>query len=387
MYINFWYPIASGEVVTNKEPHRAEVLGVKLVAFRDDAGNAHVLADTCIHRGGSLGKGWVKDNCVVCPYHGWRFDEDGKCVGIPTFADDEKPPARAKVDSYPVQEKYGIVFAFLGDLAEEERPPLREIPEWSQEGWRANKLVVFEIDAYYERSMENGLDPSHNEFVHPTQGSPTISQDLKREPLEVQDVPWGSEFIVNFENEVTGTEALGGHYKLEPEVLAGSGHIGPNQMITWINFSKDHRFSQYFFEAPINENRTRVFFVNMRSWLLEPENDNRITKVNMLIAQEDIDLLEELDPVRTPNSPSEEVLVRSDGAITRYRECLKEWTSRGWRIDMKSLSEQRGDRAFAIPSPARKTSKNWVQKPIPLVSAGKTSNNRVQKPIPLVSAV
>jgi len=367
MYINFWYPIASSEEVTNKEPHRTEVLGVKLVVYRDDASNAHVLADTCIHRGGSLGKGWIRDNCVVCPYHGWRFDEAGKCVDIPTLASDEKPPARAKVDSYPVQEKYGIVFAFLGDLPEEERPPLRDVPEWEQEGWRANKLVVFEVGAFYERSMENGLDPSHNEFVHPAQGSPTISQDLKRKPLEVENIPWGSEFIVNFENEVKGTEALGEKDTLVPEVIAGSGHVGPNQMITWINFSKENRFSQYFFEAPINEQRTRIFFVNMRSWLLEPEHDDRITKVNLLIAQEDIDILEELDPIRTPDSPSEEVLVRSDGAVTRYRECLKDWTDRGWRIDLKSLREQRGDRAFAIPSPSRRTSKNWVQKTVPLV--------------------
>ena len=92
-------------------------------------------------------------------------------------------------------------------------------------------------------------------------------------------------------------------------------------------------------------------------------------KVNLLIAQEDIDILEELDPVRTPETAAEEVLVRSDGAVTKYREYLKQWTDKGWRIDLKSLREQRGDRAFAIPSPARKTSKNWVQKTVPLIPA------------------
>jgi len=304
---------------------------------------------------------------VVCPYHGWRFDKDGKCTEIPTLAADEKPPARAKVDSYPTQEKYGIVFAFLGDLPEAERPPLRGVPEWDQEGWRANKLAIFEVGAFYERSMENGLDPSHNEFVHPAQGSPTMNDELKRRPMEVSDVPWGSEFLVKFDNEVKGTEALGEQDTLVPEVEAGSGHIGPNQMITWINFSEKNKFSQYFYEAPINEGRTRVFFVNMRSWLLDPKNDDRIAKVNLAIAQEDIDILQELDPVRTPDRPSEEILVRSDGAVIKYREYLQQWTDKGWRIDMKSLQQQRGDRAFAIPSPARRNEKNWVQKAIPLV--------------------
>src|SRR5690606_2687600 len=122
MYINFWYPVARSDEVSSDKPFRAELLGMRFVAFRDHAGRPFVLSDVCIHRGGSLGKGWVRDDAVVCPYHGWRFGGDGRCRHIPTLPD-ETPPARAKVDSYPVQEKYGIVFAFLGDLPEEERPP------------------------------------------------------------------------------------------------------------------------------------------------------------------------------------------------------------------------------------------------------------------------
>jgi phenylpropionate dioxygenase-like ring-hydroxylating dioxygenase large terminal subunit len=187
----------------------------------------------------------------------------------------------------------------------------------------------------------------------------------------MEDIPWGSKFLVRFDNKETGTEALADERTLSPaEVTAGSGFVGPNQMITWINFSEENKFSQYFFEAPVNEGLTRVFFVNMRSFMLEPENDQRLTKVNTIVAQEDIDILGELDPVRTPPTPSEEVLIRSDGAVSRYREGLREWTERGWRVDMRSLREQKGDRAFAIPCPARRTSKNWVQKTIPLLPEG-----------------
>ena len=58
MYINFWYPVCIANELTDNAPLRARILGLPLVAFRDHAGQAHVLADTCIHRGGSLGKGW-----------------------------------------------------------------------------------------------------------------------------------------------------------------------------------------------------------------------------------------------------------------------------------------------------------------------------------------
>ena len=129
MYINFWYPIIRSEDLGPDKPERAKVLGVNFVVFRDQEGRARVLSDTCVHRGGSLGGAWelgqnprVVNGCVVCPYHGWEYNGEGECTNIPSIGYGKKPPARAKVDAYPVQEKYGIVFAFLGDLPESERP-------------------------------------------------------------------------------------------------------------------------------------------------------------------------------------------------------------------------------------------------------------------------
>ena len=136
MYINFWYPILRSEDLGPGKPEKVKVLGCNLVAFRDDEGKAHVLSDTCTHRGASLGGGWslagkprIVNNCIVCPYHGWEFGGDGECKNIPSIGYGTKPPPRAKVDSYPVQEKYGLIHVFLGDLPEAERPPIIDIPE------------------------------------------------------------------------------------------------------------------------------------------------------------------------------------------------------------------------------------------------------------------
>jgi hypothetical protein len=103
--------------------------------------------------------------------------------------------------------------------------------------------------------------------------------------------------------------------------------------------------------------------------MLEPENDARLIKVNSIVAQEDIDILEELDPIRTPDSTTEEVLLPTDGAVLSYRKYLKRWKDMGWRIDLKTLRAERGDKAFAIPCPERRTSGNWVLSPVPLISA------------------
>jgi phenylpropionate dioxygenase-like ring-hydroxylating dioxygenase large terminal subunit len=159
MYINFWYPVCTTAELAAGAPKRAQVLGLPFVAFRDAQGTAQVLSDTCVHRGGSLGAGRVVAGRIACPYHGWQFDGTGRCTRIPSLGEEGPIPARAKVDSYPVVERYGIVFAFLGDLPEIGRCPPPEVAEWGQPGWRDSGLVVFDVGAYYERSIENGLDP------------------------------------------------------------------------------------------------------------------------------------------------------------------------------------------------------------------------------------
>jgi phenylpropionate dioxygenase-like ring-hydroxylating dioxygenase large terminal subunit len=161
MYINFWCPTVRSQDLEAGKAQRVKTLGVNLVAWRGEDGEAHIQVDTFVHRGGALSKGQVKDNCIVCPYHGWRFGPDGKAVLIRSLGPDAKLPARAKIDSYPAQEKYGIVFAFLGDLPEEERPPIYDVTEFGAHGWRGTGIVVLDIDAYHERSMENGVDPPH----------------------------------------------------------------------------------------------------------------------------------------------------------------------------------------------------------------------------------
>ena len=348
---------------------RVQILGLRFVAFRDDEGEAHVLADTCVHRGGSLSRGKVVNGRVACPYHGWQFGGDGHCAHIPVLGDDGKIPARAKVDSYPVTERYGIVFAFLGDLPESERPDLYAIQEWDQEGWRASGLIAFELDAYFERSIENGLDPVHNEFVHPLQGNIRF----RPETMTVSSDDWGTKVQVNMEPPKPGTTSLSNLRNDEDPKHFGaySYHFGPNVLETNIQLSVDNTFVQYFFEQPIDGQHTRIFFINMRNCMLEEESDDRLQQINMAIAHEDIAVVSELYPVRTPEQSTKEILITGDECVGLYRQHLKNWENRGWRIDLKTLRDTSGDIAYAIPSPARRESKNWVLDPVPLMPAAR----------------
>jgi len=374
MYINFWYPIARSEEISNDQPLRVTLLSLPFVAFRDTAGKAHVLADTCVHRGGSLSRGRINGDCVACPYHGWEFDGSGQCQKVPSLVG-KKIPARAKVDSYPVQEKYGIVFAFLGDLPEEERPPLYDITEYGEEGWKT-QTYVYEVNCNYERSVENGLDPIHNEFVHPEQGAPTLSPEQQASPVPMEEIPWGTKFYMHYPLKKDENTQLKGVKSGERLGSAGSWFQGPNQLVTWIDISAENAFHQYLFEAPIDAGHTRIFFVNMRNWLLEDKFDDRIEKPTMDIVHEDVDILEQLEPVITPPTNTKEILVPGDTVILRYREWLAQWDANGWRIDQDRLEAERKGRAFAIPSPGRRTSGNWVLDSVPLQPGGEEAIKR-----------
>jgi phenylpropionate dioxygenase-like ring-hydroxylating dioxygenase large terminal subunit len=371
MYINFWYPVCIADDLAADAPVRARILGLDFAAFRDEAGSAHVLSDTCIHRGGSLSKGKIVNGNVACPYHGWQFSGSGKCASMPNMMGGGKIPARAKVDSYPVIERYGIVFAFLGDLPEDERPPLCEIREWDQPGWRASGLTTLDLNAYYERSIENGLDPVHNEFVHDLQGNIRFRAD--RMSLTTDD--WGTEVYIRMDPPEKGTTQLE-HLREDdkPENFgAYTRHHGANALITTIMLSKDNSFVQYFFEQPVDANHTRIFFINMRNCMLEEDKDSYMQKINLAIAAEDVAVISELYPVRTPATTTKELLTLGDECILAYRDSLQDWENRGWRIDHKAVQKCTGDIAYAIPSPERRSEKNWVLDTIPLMAENTSS--------------
>jgi hypothetical protein len=89
------------------------------------------------------------------------------------------------------------------------------------------------------------------------------------------------------------------------------------------------------------------------------------------VADEDIAVIDELWPRRTPDTLTKELMTPGDAAVVKYREFLKQWENNGWRIDMKKMAEDEGDVAYAIPCPARRTEKNWVLDTVPLIPAGK----------------
>jgi phenylpropionate dioxygenase-like ring-hydroxylating dioxygenase large terminal subunit len=374
MFINFWYAVEWSEKLTDA-PVKARMLGHDFVVFRDSAGVAQCLSDTCVHRGGSLSGGKLIGDCVQCPYHGWQFDGHGVCQRIPSLGANAKVPARAKVDAYPTQEKYGIVFAFLGDLPADQRPPIMEIPEYGQPGWHATTQERRSGDDY-RRQVENALDPAHNEFVHPTHGFSGSREDYHGPELELEEDQWSSGFLTKYFAPPLKDEKMksaSGRSK-DAVIEAGSLHHGPTSICTKIHPTAEVFIHQHVFKTPVDELGTRTFLVQTRNFMLESEHDDRFRERNDVVAGQDADVLAELHPPLTPETNQHEFLLPSDAAVLRYREKLDEWQALGWRLDADALARTSKGVAYAIPSPARQQRPTgWVLDASPLLAATATS--------------
>lgn len=370
MFINFWYWAAKSDEL-GETPLQRRMLGQDFVLFRDSQGAAHCLSDVCVHRGGSLSHGKRKGDCVECPYHGWQFNGDGVCTRIPSMGPDAKIPARAKVDSYPTIERYGLVFAFLGDLPEAERPPIMDIPEFGREGWRET-YQVFEWDFDYKRSIENGIDSAHNEFVHTTHIAQNLADEHYIVPdIDLLDTEWGTGFYSRMPAQPLTEERMrkeSGRDK-EAEITVGTGHHGPSCLWTYIRPSETMKIHQYLLETPVDTGRTRLVLINMRNFMPTEEMDEPVNERNRFVALQDRDVLLGVRPKITPRTNTREVFVPADKPIARYREFVKEWEGRGWRIDTDEVECNEGKVAYAIPSPARRESKGWVLDAVPLLPA------------------
>jgi phenylpropionate dioxygenase-like ring-hydroxylating dioxygenase large terminal subunit len=120
----------------------------------------HVWDDFCLHRGARLSKGFIQDDKVVCPYHGWNYDGSGKCVLMPA-APQDKPMSKARAVVHPVAEKYGLLWTCVG-TPERDVPPF---PEWDDDSYKKVVCGPYKFKSGY-RAVENFIDATHFPFVH-----------------------------------------------------------------------------------------------------------------------------------------------------------------------------------------------------------------------------
>lgn len=176
----YWQPVAQSDKVTSR-PRLIKILGEELVVFRTGSGQVGLLYPRCMHRGASLYYGKVGDDSIACCYHGWRFDVQGRCLERPCEPDNPRVREKVRQPWYPVEERYGLVFAFMGppdkkpllpryDVLEGLDPD--EFFETSFGGWGATRDETFAESPHVPYSWlqmnDNIMDPFHVQVLHST---------------------------------------------------------------------------------------------------------------------------------------------------------------------------------------------------------------------------
>ena len=160
---NTWYAFGLSHELAVSGLLSRVVAEEPVVAFRQENGSIAALRDRCAHRFVPLSMGKVVGSTVECPYHGLRYDATGACVHSPV----EKTaiPKAARVGSYPVMERYGVLWLWLGEAGRAD-PGLLADFAFLDDKRRATVSGAIHSKANYEFVIDNLADLTHVQFVH-----------------------------------------------------------------------------------------------------------------------------------------------------------------------------------------------------------------------------
>lgn len=276
MYLrNCWY-VAGWSQDYGRALKAQKILGEAIVFYRQADGSAAALEDACPHRKLPLSMGQLEGDTIVCGYHGLTFDCTGTCTDSPTQRG--MTPRRAVVKSYPVVDRYRLLWIWMGDPALANPEEIFKIENFDNPDWGYTDGGMLPIACNYLWVCDNLLDPSHVAWVHVTSfaGGGTDSEPLKVEQTQRGVIvsrwihgrppsPYYKKFV-QFEGDCDRLQ----HYEmcypaiaLNKSIYAPAGTGGPDKAHppnTLINIS-------YNFMTPIDEDTTQYIWFQHRNTL------------------------------------------------------------------------------------------------------------------------
>lgn len=309
-FARVWTPALFAEEV-GAAPHAFTLAGERLVAWRGPDGRATVQVDRCPHRGVKLSLGKVEDGCLVCPFHGWRFDAGGARTHVPFNPMPAERLGAVRLPTLPTRELGGLVWVWT----DPEAPPAEE-PYVPEELLR-DDVAVYRLsepwETHWTRAMENMLDTPHLPFVHRRTIGAGLRRKLYPEARMAQTVderPYGWRLGWAVDDEASE---------------ASLDWLRPNGMRLNIDFG-GRLYKQIVWCVPVEHTRVRMMAMAVRGFQV----GNPLARVfdwsNHWIIGEDRAVVESSDPPEVPDA-GEEANVPTDRPTllfrTWYRRHLK----------------------------------------------------------------
>ena len=271
---NCWYVAAMDSEVAENGLTPVTVLSENIVLYRKRNGVAAALEDACPHRKLPLSMGRVKDDTIECGYHGLTFDCNGTCTRVPGA---ERVPHVARVRSYPLEERYGLLWVWMGDAERADPALIFQVEHWGDPAWGINRGESMVLDCNYLYMTDNLLDPSHVAWVHQSSFGNTAAEEAPLETtvgpdgvtvwrwmIDVEPAPFYAPFL-----QFAGRCDRKQHYEVRypsnaiikaifvPANAGGEGKPYHDDVFL---------MDSYNFMTPVDENRTKYYWFQMRNF-------------------------------------------------------------------------------------------------------------------------
>jgi phenylpropionate dioxygenase-like ring-hydroxylating dioxygenase large terminal subunit len=321
---DYWYAVAYSNAVAD-QPVECRLFGSDYVVWRPcPDGPVRAAPNACPHRGAALSQGWISDGCLVCSYHGWRYDQSGACVAIPASEPGVPIPARARLQPVLTGERYGLVWVCVGVP----RAPIPVLPELDRPEFTLIHELIEVWQASAPRITDNALDVSHVAWVHrDSVGDPSSP---RMSDFSVQRDGEQLRFSVTIQSRVAGQQVA--NTGLEG-VVSRTTHAELVQPFVFrgvLEYENGLRHVLYKTAAPVDDRSTLFCQFVARNDHPGPERQAGIIAVDRRVQEEDRRLLEHIDP-DFPIDTTTEIHTRTDRMTIEYRRILADLAAEGAR--------------------------------------------------------
>jgi phenylpropionate dioxygenase-like ring-hydroxylating dioxygenase large terminal subunit len=315
--VGHWYVVASSPEL-GRGPLARTLLGHPLVVWRGPDARVVAAPDRCPHREAPLSSGAVADGVLACPYHGWEFGAEGRCVRVPSANEGVPVPPLAHLPTVHAVERYGLVWVCLGE-------PTSGIPEIGQENDPSFRRINNPVERWQvsaTRMADNFLDITHFPFVHV--GTFGRAQDTRVPRFELEELGegwYGYRYEVEVNNPASSNATTGVTAKVLHRVMS-SGFVLPFNVRSTILYETGLEHILLLLSTPIDDVTSYFTFVVWRNDDFSVSAEEVIA-FDRAIGAEDKAMLERLSGV-LPLSQTGVVSVQADKASVEWRRQLAE---------------------------------------------------------------
>ncbi|HEY6201076.1 MAG TPA: Rieske 2Fe-2S domain-containing protein [Candidatus Binatia bacterium] len=323
----YWYPIAAASELTRHPTKQVRILGEDLVLYRDGRGKLGLIGAYCAHRRAGLVYGIPEPDGLRCPYHGWKYDADGRCTEQPfeeTVRPEKNLKENIKLPSYQVEELGGLIFGYFG------KQPAPLLPRWDlmveENAWR--EIGYTTTGCHWLQSAENILDPVHVEWLHGVfrnfAADRTGRHERKRKRIHHVKIAFDlanygiiKRRILEHETEESDDWKIG-HWLVFP-----CTQKGPDMLRFRVPVDATHTAQWYYSVHPLSEGERQgdaeVPLYDMPSPTLDEHGQPRVDQLDGDVDPQDNAIFVSQEPIF---DRTKETLGESDRGVVMYRHLL-----------------------------------------------------------------